>query len=118
MVTLTAPTTYRRFLSRHVSWIPVFAAIAARGGTCLFSFPPVSDGNASKDRLRSDYDSFTQKVEQSFAGLPCTVISDAADYIFPASVFYDSRYHMTLEGAKLRTQQLIRTKDRQGRDVS
>lgn len=34
MATLTAergpvaPTTYRRFLSRHVSWIPVFAAIA------------------------------------------------------------------------------------------
>jgi len=96
------------------AYAEVFSSIAARGGTCLFSFPPVSDGNASKDRLRSDYDSFTQKVEQSFAGLPCTVISDAADYIFPASVFYDSRYHMTLEGAKLRTQQLIADLDASG----
>ena len=53
-------------------------------------------------------------IKESFAGVPCTVISEAADYIFPAEAFYDSRYHMNSEGAKLRTNQLIADLDAYG----
>ena len=94
----------------------VFATITEKGGLCLFSFPPVSDAYAPREELTPAYDAFTQKVTQTFAGLPCTVISSAADYIFPAEQFYDNRYHMTSEGADARTLQLIADLDAYGFD--
>ena len=84
-----------------------FSAIASRGGTCLFSFPPVSEAGADRKGLVPSYDAFTQKLRESLAGLPCTVISEASDYLFPAGAFSDNRYHMTSDGAVLRTQRLI-----------
>lgn len=94
----------------------VFREITARGGVCLFSFPPLSDGRTPLDQLTEAYDAFTKKLTEAFADSPCTVISSAADYIFPADVFYDTRYHMTTEGAILRTNQLIADLDAYGLD--
>lgn len=92
----------------------VFREITARGGVCLFSFPPVSSGDGSPERLKDAYDAFTKKLTEAFAGAQCTVISSAADYVFPADAFYDSRYHMNSEGAKMRTNQLIADLDAYG----
>jgi len=88
--------------------------IAERGGTCLFSFPPVSSGDSSAERLKDSYDVFTKTLTEAFSEAQCTVISNAADYIFPADAFYDSRYHMNSEGAILRTNQLIADLDAYG----
>ena len=89
------------------AYAAVFETITAKGGTCLFSFPPVSRANTSPGELDPAYDAFTQKLRESFAGLPCTVISSAADYLFPPDAFYDNKYHMTTDGAILRTNRLI-----------
>ena len=89
------------------AYTAAFEAIVEKGGVCLFSFPPISDGGASLDSQRAPYDAFTERLKEAFAGAPVDVISSAADYVFPADVFYDNRYHMTLEGAELRTDQLI-----------
>lgn len=92
----------------------LFEVITERGGVCLFSFPPVSSGDSSAEKLKSAYDDFTKKLTEAFAEAKCTIISSAADYIFPADAFYDSRYHMNSEGAILRTNQLIADLDAYG----
>ena len=84
-----------------------FSEITARGGVCLFSFPPVSDGGVSRAQYAPSYEAFTQMLTEAFALSECTVISNAADYVFPKDMFYDNRYHMTSDGAILRTNQLI-----------
>lgn len=87
----------------------VFSEITAQNGVCLFSFPPVSVGGSSAASLAGDYRAFTDKLKKAFADADAdvTVISDASDYLFPADMFYDNMYHMTNEGAVLRTKQLI-----------
>ena len=48
------------------------------------------------------------KLNEKLDSRYCTVISEIQDYYFSGKVFYDNNYHMTLDGAKLRTEQLIR----------
>lgn len=97
---------------RGVKWLTgVFEDIASKGGVCLFSFPPVSDGNSTKKNLAPAYEQYTQKLITAYENAAVTVISNAADYIFPEDLFYDNRYHMTMEGAEKRTEQLIRDLD-------
>ena len=93
-----------------------FDEITARGGVCLFSFPPISDAGAPVDSLIPAYDAFTEAVTRAFSGAKCTVISRAADYLWPMELFYDNRYHMTAEGAAARTRQLIADLDNYGLD--
>ena len=92
----------------------VFSEITEKGGACLFSFPPISNGGASPEELAPGFEAFEQKLRKAFAGLPCAIISNAVDYIFPADQFYDNKYHMTSEGAILRTNQLIADLDAYG----
>lgn len=40
-------------------------------------------------------------------GLECDVISYWKDYTYPKEYFYDTEYHLTSEGADVRTRQLI-----------
>lgn len=84
-----------------------FSGITAKGGVCLFSFPPVSEGDSSHAALAPSYESFTKKLTEAFSEADVTVISNAADYLFPSRSFYDNKYHMTSDGAVLRTEQLI-----------
>ena len=84
-----------------------FTQIEEKGGTALFSFPPISTGVHTKGHYASDFRAFTDKVKKAFADAPVTVISDASDYLFDADQFYDNKYHMTTKGAVLRTKQLI-----------
>ena len=39
---------------------------------------------------------------------PWPVISDCKDYLFAPDMFYDNNSHLTDEGARLRTEQLIK----------
>ena len=50
------------------------------------------------------YVDFQQRLSEA---MDCTVISDYRDYFFDSQYFYSGALHMTTEGAKLRTQQLI-----------
>ena len=82
--------------------------LTERGAKCCFSFPPHSSGGASKDAIKNSAASFTKKLNEKLDSRYCTVISEIQDYYFSGKVFYDNNYHMTLDGAKLRTEQLIR----------
>ena len=51
-----------------------------------------------------EYKRFHAEVESR---AECPVISDFTDYVFDKAYFYDTALHMTNDGAKLRTEQLI-----------
>lgn len=51
------------------------------------------------------YDSFQEELSRK-AG--CPVISDFKNYVFDKDLFYDVNLHLNTEGAKLRTEQLIK----------
>ena len=42
------------------------------------------------------------------AALDCAVISDFSEYLYPPELFYDTEFHLTSEGAEIRTRQLAR----------
>ena len=52
----------------------------------------------------SEFEKFQSELENK---LDFPVISDFTDYFFDYSYFYDTNLHMTTDGAKLRTEQLI-----------
>ncbi len=51
-----------------------------------------------------DFSEFKRALEDA---LDCEVVSDYTDYFFSYEHFYNSRYHLTNEGAEMRTNQLI-----------
>ena len=71
--------------------------------TVVISGAPIISGldGFNKD----EYVNFQKKVELH---AECPVISDFTDYIFDKKYFYGGALHMTNEGAKLRTEQLIK----------
>ena len=50
------------------------------------------------------YEAFEEELRSA---LDCRVISHFTDYFFPYDMFYDSNLHLTTDGARLRTLQLI-----------
>ena len=82
--------------------------LTEKGVTCLFSFPSVHGGDEYKDYLEEETKEFMTLLESKLDSRYCTIISKCTDYAFDVSLFYDNRYHLTLEGAKKRTKVLIR----------
>ena len=74
-----------------------------RGATLLIAAHPVGYGPMTADR--EEFKAFQEQLE---AGLDCDVISDFTDYLMDYSYFYDTQYHLTTEGAGIRTDKLIR----------
>ncbi len=73
------------------------------GATLLIAGAPIAYGKYSEfgveeiEKLNTDLRSM----------MDCAVISDFKDYMYPYSYFYDTRYHLSLDGARKRTGQLI-----------
>ncbi|MCR5823343.1 MAG: leucine-rich repeat protein [Lachnospiraceae bacterium] len=82
--------------------------IAEKGARCCFTFTSLSLGTYTKEGLTSEASAFLKELSAKLDPKAITVISDFSDYLFENGYFYDSCYHMTLEGAKIRTRQLIR----------
>lgn len=74
-----------------------------RGATLVIAGYPIAYGEYSTFDT-SDFSDFKAVLQSK---LDCPIISDYADYFFPYSYFYDTRYHLTAEGADARAQQLI-----------
>ena len=74
----------------------------SRGIDLVISGAPILCGIEGFDK--NEYIQFQNKVEELSE---CPVISDFTDYIFDKKYFYAGALHMTNEGAKLRTEQLI-----------
>ncbi len=81
--------------------------LSERGARCFFSFPPNPIGSYAKEYVAAETKVFEQKLSDMLDNRYCVVISQMMDYCFPTEYFYDSTYHMTLEGAVVRTEQLL-----------
>lgn len=73
-----------------------------RGAVLLIAGYPIWDCEFTPNK--KEYIAFQEELE---AQMDCEVISDYTDYFMPGSYFYDTVLHLTTEGARIRTCQLI-----------
>lgn len=78
------------------------AYLTERGATML-----VAGYNIGNGYMTAGPDDFIAFQKQLQERLDCPVISNYVDYLFPYRLFSDSNLHLTAEGARIRTQQLI-----------
>lgn len=83
------------------------AYLTSKGAKCVFSFPPNPLGSSNKDAVKAAMSDFTFRLNSMLDSNYCKVISNVEDYFFPSEYFYDNVYHLTLEGANIRTEQLV-----------
>lgn len=76
--------------------------VTSQGATLLIAGYPIGYGKYTGNA--KDFTAFQKKLEEL---VNCDVISNYTDYFIPYDLFYDTRYHLTEEGAKIRTEQLI-----------
>ena len=76
--------------------------ITSRGATLLVAGYPIGNGNITADAAE-----FIDFQKQLADRLDCPVISNYVDYMFDYKYFYNTEYHLTSEGAEIRTNQLI-----------
>lgn len=76
--------------------------ITEHDATLLVAAYPIA--NTAVTPPREDYVKFQEQLHKD---LNCPIISDYTDYFFDSSYFYDTEYHLTDEGAVIRTNQLI-----------
>lgn len=74
-----------------------------KGATVVIAGYPIISG--LPDFSIDEYQNFQEDLKKSAA---CPVISDFMDYVFDKKYFYAGALHMTNEGARLRTEQLIK----------
>lgn len=75
----------------------------ARGATMVVAGYPIGKGEFTPAE-----DEFVLFQEMLKEQLDCEVISDYRDYMFDYSYFYNTFLHLTTDGARLRTEQLIK----------
>jgi hypothetical protein len=76
--------------------------INEQGATLLIAGYPIGYGEYTPDK--SEYDIFENELREK---VDCDVISHFTDYFIPYELFYNTRYHLSEEGAEIRTMQLI-----------
>lgn len=76
--------------------------VTERGASLVIAAYPIAYGEFTPPE--TEYIEFQTKLQEA---LDCPVISDYRDYFMDYNLFYDTEYHLTNEGADLRTQQLI-----------
>ncbi|MBR0093622.1 MAG: leucine-rich repeat protein [Lachnospiraceae bacterium] len=81
--------------------------LAKRGARVFFSFPALPHGGLSREELKARTDPFLQMLEGRLDANFVKIISDPADYGFDYTLFFDNHYHMTNEGALVRSAQLV-----------
>ena len=78
------------------------AYLESKGATMVVAGYPIGDGEFTP--AKEDFITFQRELEQQ---LDCEVISDYTDYFYDYSYFYNSFLHLTTQGARMRTEQLI-----------
>ncbi len=77
--------------------------VRSHGANVVIAGYPVAFGEYS-EFTEEDFREFETKLK---AAARCDVISDYSDYFYPYRYFYNTALHLTEEGAKARTDQLI-----------
>lgn len=77
--------------------------VTDRGASLVIAGYPIAYGEFTPPEEK--YVQFQEELQDA---VDCPVISDYRDYFLGYEYFYDTEYHLTLEGADIRTKQLIR----------
>ena len=81
--------------------------IAEKGATVFFSFAPINRNSVpEEEQAAKSWEQFERNVRNGLNSRH-TVISSVEDYMMPGQYFFDTDYHLTDEGAAIRTQMLI-----------
>lgn len=73
------------------------------GATMVVAGYPIAYGQYAEFTAK-DFENFQEQLE---AVLDCDVISNYTDYFYPYDYFYNTAFHLTNDGAGVRTKQLI-----------
>lgn len=86
----------------------IYQKLEALGCLVLFSYAPMNITNLKKEQRENEiWRQFAERLEVSLGVNGYIPISRVDDYLFPGRYFYDTDYHLTNEGAELRTRQLL-----------
>lgn len=77
--------------------------VTRQGASLVIAGYPIAYGKYA-EFTEADVKAFESALREA---MPCDVISDYTDYLFPYSMFYDTTLHLIQEGAEIRTAQLI-----------
>jgi len=95
----TAPTLGRAYVERVNAFNEY---VTAQGAELFVVANPIGYHKQKPNEL--SFNEFQAKLKNS---LDCKFISNFTDYFYPSDYFYDTVNHLTEEGAKYRTKQLI-----------
>jgi len=88
----------------HVEGMVAFRdSLKNRGAAFIYSFP--SYPKTSFDRSQKFMRAFQKQLNSSFS--ESEILGNVEDYVFEDSLFFNTVYHLTEEGKKLRTAQMI-----------
>ena len=78
------------------------ADLKERGATLVIAGYPIGSGAYTPDT--AEFDAFESELR---ARVDCPVISHYRDYLIPYQYFYNTCFHLSHDGADIRTEQLI-----------
>ena len=85
-----------------------YGRIEDRGAEVFFSFAPLNENALSdSEKKQRTWLYFQSKIENGL-DMRFDVISSVTDYLMPGRYFFDTDYHLSSEGAVLRTEMLVR----------
>ena len=86
----------------------VYKRIEETGCQVNFSYAPMNYSNLLESQKQEEiWNLFAAELEANLNENGYQSISKVEDYLYPGSYFYDTDYHLTSEGASIRTQRLI-----------
>ena len=85
-----------------------YKAVTEKGAKVLYSFSPINaDAITDTELKEKSWTKYKNQLKSLFNGEYVKIISEPTNYFYPGQYFYDTDYHMTNEGAILRTNCLI-----------
>ncbi len=79
-----------------------------KGAKCYFTFTSLSLGSKTGEQVVKGAKTYLSLLDQKLDKEVVPIISDLEDYLFDTYMCYGICYHLTLEGAELRTEQLVK----------
>lgn len=82
--------------------------VKAKGASVYFSYAPLNYSNLKDEDVSSAiWDTFADAIEAGLSEYGYQVISQVTAYLFQGHYFYDTDYHLTNEGAVIRSKRLL-----------
>jgi len=82
--------------------------IKEKGASVYFSYAPLNYSNLKEEEVnQSIWEEFASAIEGRLQKYGYQVISKVSSYLFMGRYFYDTDYHLTNEGAKIRSKKLL-----------